>query len=428
MPLPKFASDLFAGPSKRSLTMIVVLGVLILGIVFIAGQIRPAAEAKLIAALKAAGFSHITINELSLYPHGLQARDIKLDQYGFDTIGTLDAAFSWPSFLGAGKVSGVEIKNVSLSRTYDDFPLAGQQITRNLLNLPAYRMSISNATIDLDTGFGSIRIVADITTEPTSAGEHSIQAAIRADQYQLGFNSTWQGTLKQGGMLDLGGNVVDGRLDLGHLRLSRFNGWVGATVDESGYRVQSQLQAGSASFMDVPLQDVSVVNDTSSKQNDVIIRSGISGMPDILFTADMKRTDKEHVFSAVLKGKNLGGLLDYVDEKTEGVKTINDTLLSLRAFEITATLQPEKRFVGGPFPFGVSLRTDGQSVLDGNILFYPDTFDVRGSLETQASMARALQDYFKIPSRNIVQNFIRLDGDARNFLGFGESQSSSQQN
>lgn len=401
--------------------MIFVALVIILGVVFVAGQIRPTAVSKLEAALKDAGFPRVTITELSLYPHGLQARDIKLDQYGFDTIGTLDATLSWPSFLGSGKVTNVEIKDVSLSRTADDFPLAGQQMARSLLNLPAHRVSITNAVIDLDTGFGSIRIIVDGAAEPSADGEHRIQAAIRADQYQLGFNSTWQGTLKKDGMLDLGGNVVDGRLNLGPLRLSRFNGWIGTTVDESGYRIQSQLQAGSASFMDVPLQNVSVVNDSSSKQNDIIIRSGISGMPDILFTADMKRTDKEHLFSAVLKGKNLGGLLDYVDETTEGEKTINETLLRLRAFEITATLQPEKRFVGGPFPFGVSLSTDGKSVLDGNILFYPDTFDVRGSLETQPPMARALQDYFKIPSRNIVQNFIRLDGDARDFLGFGEN-------
>jgi hypothetical protein len=221
-------------------------------------------------------------------------------------------------------------------------------------------------------------------------------------------------------MLDLAGNVLDGRLNLGPLRLSRFNGWIGVSVDESGYRMQSQLQAGSATFMDVPLQNVSIVNDSSSRQDDVIIRSGISGMPDILFTADMKRTDKEQFFSAVLKGKNLGGLLDHIDEVTKNDKVLGDTLLNLRAFEIIATLQPEKRFVGGPFPFGVTLRADGQSILDGNILFYPDTFDVRGSLETKQPMTRAFQDYFKIPSHNIVQNYIRLDGDARNFLGFGE--------
>jgi hypothetical protein len=168
--------------------------------------------------------------------------------------------------------------------------------------------------------------------------------------------------------------------------------------------------------MDVPLQEISLVNDSGNTKDDVLVRSGISGMPDILFTADMSRTDKNQSFVATLKGDNLGGFLDYIDQVTKADKKIDERLLSLREFRLTGSFQPDKRFVGGPMPFGVALEADGDTLLNGNVLFYPDTFDVRGSLETKDNIAPALQDYFKIPSANIVQNFIRLDGDARKFF------------
>lgn len=399
--------------------MILVSPILVIVLLIAMAQIRPVAKAHLEKMFDQAGFSQAKVGEVSLLPSGLRASNIKLDQYGFDEIKQLSADLSWPAFLTTGKISNLEIKGMSLSRDSKSFASGGRQLANNLLSLPDYRVSFSDVTLDLDTGFGAIRMTVDATAEPgKEAGTHNIQANINADQYQLGFTSNWQGTLKKGGQLDLAGNVVDGRLNLGPLRVSRFNGWVGTGINSKGYTLQSQLEAGSATFMNVPLQSVSLVNDSNAAQDDVIVRSGISGMPDIVFTADLTRTEQDQNFVASLKGKNLGGFLDYIDEVTKSGKRISETLLDLREFELTGRFQPEKRFVGGPMPFGVTLNADGDKILDGNVLFYPDTFDVRGSLETQPETALALQDYFKIPSANIVQNFIRLDGDARRFLGF----------
>lgn len=425
--MPKFLSDFIAGRSKRSLTIIGAAILFAIVLVTISMQIRPAVEAKITEAFDRAGFNHVSIGSLNLYPSGFGARDIKLDKYGFDEIKKLDADISWPTFFASGKMSNLEIKGVSLTRHAESFPSSGRQLANNLLNLPDYRVSISDIVLDLDTGFGAIRILIDATAEPTKdADNYKIQANVKADQYQLGFTSTWQGTLKKGGMLDLAGDVLDGRLNLGPLRVSRFNGWMGASINKDGYTLQSQLEAGSASFMNVPLQAVSVVNDSGNSQDDMIIRSGISGMPDILFTADMTRKESEQSFTASLKGKNLGGLLDYIDEVTKSDKKISEALLQMRAFELSARFQPEKRFVGGPMPFGINLNTGDKSILNGNILYYPDSFEIRGSLETNPSMALALQDYFKIPSANIVQNYIRLDGDARKFFGFDVAENTAK--
>lgn len=430
MALPKFASDLLAERSKRSLTMIGLTALALLLVVYMVLQIKPVVRGHLEAMLRNAGFETVTIGDIDFYPSGFRTTDITLDPYGFDTIKSLSASVNWPRFLMSGKVSGLEIKDVSLSRDSKHFGSAGRQLAANLLDLPPYRIQLTNLVLDLDTGFGAIRLTMDATAEPgKSEGSHNVQARINADQYQLGFQSTWQGTLNKDGALDLTGNVVEGRLNLGPLRISRFNGWAGTTISSSGYTLQSQLEAGSASFMNVPLQNISMVNDSSAAKDDVIVRSGISGMPDILFTADLTRTEKEQNFVAALKGKNLGGFLDYIDEVTKADKTISQSLTSLRDFEIVGRFQPEKRFVGGPMPFAMTATADGNTLLDGNVLFYPDTFEVRGSLEAKDNMASALQSYFKIPSANIVQNFIRLDGDARAFFGLeGEERKAPPKN
>jgi len=417
MTIDETTTDLAARPTRKKPSIgVIVAAIIFLVLVIDLTQLHPTVKHRIESMLHDAGFEHAVIGNLSLRPSGFRATDIKLDRYDFDTIRQMDADISWPMFLIKGKVSQLQIEGMSLSRDANSFTAGGKQLADNLLHLPAYRVALSDVTLDLNTQFGAIRLKIDATTEPSTDNSHIINASITADQYQLGFNSTWKGTLKEDGQLDLGGNILDGRLNLGPLRVSRFNGWTGVGINEQGYSMQSQLEAGSATFMDVPLQTISFVNDLGKTQNNIIIRSGVSGMPDILFTADMSGEGDARNFTAVLKGKNLGGLLDYVDETTKANKTIDEKLLAMRDFELIGRFQPEKRFVGGPMPFGITLQTGADKIIDGNVLFYPDTLDVRGSLETDPDLAQAMRDYFKIPAANIKQNFIRLDGDVKRFF------------
>lgn len=425
MDYKKAVNDFIDRQTTTSLRLMLFGPIALVVVIFFLAQIRPVAKSHIEDMLDKAGFEDVVIGDISFYPSSIRATDIKLDKYGFDHIDQLDASLNWPKFLTTGKISQLEIKGMDLIRDSDHFASGGRQLAENLLSLPPYRVALSGVTLDLDTGYGAIRVLVDATAEP-SEENHNIRASIKADQYQLGFASNWQGTLNKDGALDLAGEVVDGRLNLGPLRISRFNGWVGTAISKNGYTLQSQLEAGSATFMNVPLQTISMVNDSKNAEDNVIVRSGISGMPDILFTADMRRTDKDQNFTATLKGKNLGGFLDYIDEVTKTDKKISESLLKRRAFELTGTFQPEKRFAGGPMPFGLTLIADGDKILDGNVLFYPDSFNVRGSLESDTKTILALKDYFKIPSDNIVQNFIRLDGDAKKFLGVDEIKSKTQ--
>ena len=404
--------------------MLPVIGIAVaLLVIFALVEIPSLAKNRLAQTLAEAGFKNARIGMVSIRPSSIIAENIKLDDYGFDEIKAMAADVSWPVFLTTGKINSLTIQGVKLGRDSDTIGSGTRQLVGTLLNLPDYRITLSGLILDITTDFGEIRLQADAQINSDgNPEERDIKAHVIAEQYQLGFDSSWQGVLKDNGQLDLTASVEGGRLNAGPLRISRFNGWIGASVAGGKYEWQSQMEAGSASFMDVPLQNITLINEHKNGTTNGILRSGISGMPDVLFTGDFTKSDKDALFTSILSGNNLGSFLDYIEEATGGKKTIRNTLVEAGEFQLATNFEAEKRFVGGPLPFSVSLTTGGTKSVDGNLLFYPDTLDVRGSLETNAEMAQALQDYFKIPPENMRQNFIRLDGDAKRFFYLGKQQ------
>lgn len=383
-------------------------------------QIPAFAKSRLTQTLADAGFKNAEIGTISIRPSAVIAQDVKLDQYGFDKIAALGADINWLSFLFGGNISGLTLEGVTIGRDAANIGPGVRQLVSTLLNLPYYRIKIANFTLDITTDFGEIRFTGDaLVNSDTNPAERDLKINLKAEQYQLAFESEWQGALKDSGELDLTASVEGGRLNAGPLRISRFNGWVGASASAGNYEWQSQMEAGAATFMDTPLQKLSMVNEHKNGTTSGIFRSGIAGMNDVLFTADLMKTEGMDNFTAILSGDNLGNFLDYIEEATGRKKVIQSNLIETGKFSLVTKFEPEKRFVGGPLPFSVTLSTDSERTVDGNLLFYPDTLDVRGSLETAPGMAKALQDYFKIPSENMKQNYIRLDGDARRFFYLG---------
>ncbi len=408
-------------PSPK-IMVITAITVCALIAIFSALQIPAIAKSKIESKLQAAGFPQARVNNISLSPSSISANDIKLDEYGFDEIKNLKADISWPVFITSGDVSGLNITGIHLGRDAANINAGVKQFMANLLLLPAYRISVNDATVDITTDFGELRVNLDSTVATDQEnGIRTIKARIQSSQYQLSFDSSWNGTLTKEGNLDLSAEVVDGRLNIGPLRISRFNGWIGTDITAGKSSMETQMEAGSASFMDVPIQTLSLVSAYRDGETNLVFRSGVSGMPDVLFTADMIKKDNAPVFNAALTGKNLGMLLDYIEEATGHVKNIRPELIEAGQFQFSMNFEPEKRFVGGPLPFSLSLLTDGDESVKGNVLYYPDTLEVRGALETEMGMASALQDYFKIPSTSMSQNFIRVDGDIRRFFYFGET-------
>lgn len=407
----------FANVPRRNLIFFATLGVVLAALFFAMVQIPGMARAKITDLLKSAGFEDARVTSVFVRPNGLRAANIKLDRYGFDDIKLLQVDLNWLKFLTTDEISGVTIKGMSIARQPENLSSSSRQLVTNLLNLPDYRVAVTDAVIDLGTDFGDIRLKADIAINgAANAKGRDIKAHITGDQYQLGFDSRWEGSLNDEGQLELSANIEDGRLNIGPLRVSRFNGWFGASAAKDGYNIQSQMEAGSATFMNIPLHDLSLVNDHSLTQSSVIFRSGISGLPDVLYTADFLENDKGEMFTSIFKGENIGRTLHYIGEQTKNKNAVPSALDKSSPFEFQSQFQPDRRFVGGPLPFSLTLNIGGKKQADGNMLFYPENYDVRGSIETNTDMASALQSYFHIPSENMKQNFIRLDGSTKNFF------------
>jgi hypothetical protein len=403
-----------AGIPRRNILFFAALTVILAAIYVVMVQIPQSASARLEGMLNKAGFPDAKVGAITARPSAIIATDIQLDQDGFDRIGELRADLNWPSFFASGKISQLTIKKVSLTRTSDTLGSGGRQLVQMMLDLPTYRVALSDVTIDLNTRFGALRLTAEATVNSDNNPEdRDIKARIVAAQYQLGFDSNWEGSLKTDGTLELAGKLEGGRVNAGPLMISRFNGWMGLDVKGDDFSFQSQMEAGGASFLSIPLQNITLVNDHRIAGSSVITRAKISGIKDVMFTADYTREKESAAFVASLKGPSLGNLLDYVEETGGSRKTLRPALEQAGTFDARLIFQPDRRFVGGPLPFSVNVTADDGKILDGTMLFYPENFDVRGSLESQPAMVTALKDYFKIPSASINQNFIRLDGNSR---------------
>ena len=383
-------------------------------------QLPSIAASRLEEKLRGAGFADVKIAHVRLAPDAVGAESIKLDRFGFDEIKTLRADVDWPSFLLGGDIKALEISGVNLGRDAGSILPDAKRVLAGLAALPDYRIAVSGVTMDITTDVGELRVIMDATITPDSeTGLRDIKARIVSAQYQLGFDSSWTGVIAPDGSVDIAAEVADGRLNMGPLRISRFAGWVAfGNAGGDSPLLSAQLMAGAASFMKVPLQSLSLIASLDGAASDLIVRSGLSGMPDVRFAADWATSPDAQTFNAVLSGDNLGMMLDYIEEATGHAKTIRPALLEAEAFSFSMMFENDKRFVGGPLPFALSLSTQGGGAMSGNILIYPDTLDVRGSMETDMEMALALQDYFKIPSENMRENFIRLDGDMKRFFAF----------
>lgn len=403
-----------------------VLAGALLFVLILALQIPNMAKSRLQSMLVNTGFKHVTVDRVSIGLQGFSSRDIKLDEYNMDEIKNFDVRLNWLSYLLTDNISEIRVSGVRISREADSLSSSARQLMENLLHLPNYKIHLSDVTIDLNSFLGVIRMNLEAAINQESKKNpktRDIKARVIAAQYQLGFDSTWEGTLDEDGHLDIAGTIVDGRLRVGPLRISRFNGWTALGTDQKGFTLQNQMEAGSATFMNVPLQNITLVDDMNMDHHNMIVRAGLSGTPDVLFSMDIMRDEKQQGMTAILKGRNFGNFLNHVKKSVNSSKSIHTSLLDINDFKFSCNFDPEKRFVGGPLPFSIKFMDNDEKIMDGNVLFYPDTFDVRGSLETDTDTALGLQEFFKIPSENMKQNFIRLDGSAKRFFKSEEKES-----
>lgn len=398
----------------------IIFAAVILAVCFVASfilTIPDTAKNILAGKLAEAGFHSAQIGHVSFGSSYLHATDIKLDQEGFDTIKSLTAKVSWPSFLIGKNIKTLEINDLVLTREDKDFRYLMQQAVGNLLKLPQTRTILKNATFDVSTTFGDLRFIMDATIDkPEDNDTQIIQAHVRAEQYQLGFDSHWTGTITKDNKISLSSEFVDGKLHFGPLNITRYNGWISIEAGSQQLSIQTQIDAGGASLFNIPLQNVSLITDIGTIKQTLLFRAALGGMPDVILSADMTLDEGKQDAQIVLKGEDFGAMLFHIEQQEKEPKRINETLKESGPFLLTSKYQPESRFPSGPLPFLLEFTSGGKKQLSGNYLFYFDEMDVRGSVEADPKILPSLRDYFEIDDNLIDGNFIRLDGSVKDLF------------
>ena len=407
---------------KRALLIILILIVIGAGASFVV--LPSIVETRVTTTLAALGFPAPDIGQTSLSLSGAQMQDIRLDKDGFSTIETLDINFSWPVYLLSQQIDSLHISKIVHSDLSDEINLnvlLDQLSLDRIRDLPVQSLSIDLGQLNLSTDFGDIRTEAKILISTLKNGSKTIQAVAWAKQFQLGFQIPISGLIQEDGSFLFESTFNDGKLNVGPMRVSRMSGWASLEDKngaERGAAFSTQLDAGSADILGVPMQDLSIALSQSPHNSNGIFRAGLSGMPSIHISGDWNQ-DKENIASNITvefgKGEDTKALIKHLlpEFDTDNIRKLTDQPLLL-----TLQYLPERRFAGGPVPFDITVTAPDadNGLLSGNILIYPDTMDVKGSVFGNDEAVSDVMTLVSGKAQDLEDKTVRIDFNLKSWL------------
>jgi hypothetical protein len=367
-------------------------------------------ENKIKQSVRSLGLEVYDIGNLDYTSSGVTAKNIKLDEYGIDQIETLKLNFSWLGYVFDQKINSVEIENALISPNPSALKLILHSTLNSTLSEKRYPIHFKNIIIDIETLAGVLRFYADLGIDPPLEDQvQKVTFRLRANQYQLGLDNLWTGEIRGDGTLDISTQINDARLVFGPWKVSRLSGWASLKLNQNSYHLQGQMDAGAATFFDLPLQDVGLFIDGKPGDNTASLRAHMAGHKDIALTMDAALMAKKQSFELNLSGNSMRNFLDTTQTLYKSERPIPAKFNVDDRFKLTTQYEFDKRFAGGPLPFSLSLKLDDKDILNGHYLVYTQDRDIRGSLEASPDVVKALGSYFNIDKDYMSGEFIRLD-------------------
>ena len=371
------------------------------------------ARGKMEDTLKQAGIYKIEIGKLSLRPFSVTGKNIRFGPYGLNTIDSLTLTLSWPS-LSVTDVTASGLHITEELQTLSPYLLRPPAAS---FSLPPGMLSLRDSKMDIGTAYGDIRVEGDLTVSPAGPNnQRAIQASIRARQYQLSFNTNWNGMLYEDGRIQMDTILNDGRINAGPLRLSRLNGWMSFRTEEQAASFSGQMDAGSGSFSKLPLQNISLAFGTHNTDLNLIFRAGVSGYPDIALSADFDKTGQQTRFSSLLETSDTGALFHFLSHMGQKAPP-PEALLQSGITRLENHYLYERRFPGGPLPFSLQAFAGPDRILNGQYLIYTDSGDIRGTVETSEPIAQGLKTTLSLPEDNVTGRYLRLESSLKQIVG-----------
>lgn len=382
-----------------------------------------AAEKKVLSMLHDNGFEAAQVSKAKILPGGLSFQTIQLDADGFSLIEGAKIQLNWFTYILQQKVDSITISKIihhALSDQMNPGSISQWVNTKSVMTMPVNTLNIELAQLNLATSdFGDIRIEAKALVKTLDDGSKTIQAVTWSRQYQLGFQIPISGVIKANEDYLFESTFNEGKLNIGPLRISRLSGWASLEGrDMQSHTFSTQLDAGSADILGMPLQDLSFAFSESPNSSNSIFRSNASGMQTVKLAADWNQDQdnaKGALFFDVAGADDLKKLIAILlpDFNPDTLKQLGEQPLTLKL-----QYQPDRRFAGGPIPFALSLKDKKSAdiLLEGSVLIYPDSLDVKGSVFGNNDVVNDISTLTGLKADSTANKTIPVDFNLKNLI------------
>lgn len=377
----------------------------------------PKAEREIETQLSALGFKKIIIEQTRPTLTGLTFPNVKLDQDGFSALKNLKIQIFWPTYFFNRTVRNISIEEISFSV----LPKELRQVIKHhkniqkIQNFSKHNITIDKIIIDLALKQKALRFVGNLKLLKRE-NSHAISANLEGLQNDIAFLSNWSGEINsESGKLQLDGVITDFKINTPPLNINRGQGWVSYGVTTANTNLAMQLDAGNGKLFGLPAKNISLLMGQDTNGYPIVFRSDIASLEEAKFSSDFYYTKDpaKRTFSANVNIPNQTALITLLKNQSviDSSKTID--VKDVKSLQGSINYTPEKRFAGGPLPFDIQLN---QKDLTGALLIYPDSFDVRGTMQGTTNIVGYLSNLLNIPDHNVTDETIRIDSNLKSLI------------
>lgn len=371
----------------------------------------PKAKMHIENALKDAGFTYAQASEVHFKPTGMVVENINIDADGFSKITNLKANIFWPTYFFEKEIDSLNIQYVNIissDSSLNDFPSLKRKL--NLKQLDKHqiqKVSVNHISWDFPLYNYAIRVEGNLDISRDSQGK-KISMNIDARQHELTFSTKWKGRVNDNGDHFLNSTIEGFQLNLPSLSLHRSTGWFSYKNENDTTDLSGQLDAGSGAIFNLPAKNISFILGKNDQFYPVIIRAYAAGIENVRMSSDIQLSKETIYQNGQIKVTipNFQKFLDYL--KSQKIINISPIATSEQV-DMSIALMPKRRFAGGPLPFKVKITRALNPELEGTLLIYPDTLDVRGSMKTNDDFIGIIKSLTPVNDNQIKENIIHLD-------------------
>ncbi len=377
----------------------------------------PRAEKIIISNLEEIGFKNISFSQTKPTFTGLKISSVQLDKDGFNSAENIKVNIYWPTYFLKPTTKNIIIDDLKISAVPSELKdiLKILNNANNISGILAQNIIIHKITYDLALDTKALRFEGRLMLKENDEQSHILRAVFDGVQHELAFQSIWSGKINYSNRnLTIDGTFENVKVNLPPTQINRGAGWFSYISNAEENELGMQITAGSGKFFDIPLQNLNFTLGRDDNGYPLLFRSNIIGIEDSKFMADFYYANQaaNRKFRSELSIPNQNDFMKILEINRVITKTPNFDQEPPSSVNAEIYYVAEKRFAGGPLPFDITFNQN----MNGTILIYPDSLDVRGTIEGDENTINYLDALIGIPEENISNNVIRLDSNIKSLI------------